>query len=175
MLDWHLGMVEGPGGEHSERLSPADAITLSRLALVPIAAAPAGRGGWGAAVGVAALSDAADGALARRSGPTRLGRELDTAADAAFFSAAAVGAARAGWIARSAAFTAVARHVGGVGFVAYGWFARGGPPDLDERATRWAAAPSAAALVLAAVGARRGAGALLTLTSIAALASHVRR
>jgi hypothetical protein len=31
MLDWHLGMVEGPGGERREGLTAADALTLLRL------------------------------------------------------------------------------------------------------------------------------------------------
>lgn len=170
MLEWHLGMVEGSRGEPRAALSAADALTLARLGLVPFAAAPTGRGSWGAAVALAAASDAADGRLARRAGATRLGRELDSSADAAFFSAAALGAARAGWIARPVALASLGRHVGGVGFVACHWFAHGSPPPLAERSTRWATAPSAAGLLLAAAGARRTAGALLFAGSAAAAA-----
>jgi phosphatidylglycerophosphate synthase/SAM-dependent methyltransferase len=181
MLDWHLGMVEGPRGERRARLSPADALTLGRLALVPFAATPAERARWVAIVAVGAASDGLDGHLARRSGLTRLGAQLDSSADALFFSAAAIGAARAGWTSRAVALASLARHVAGVGYVVWRWFARGGPPRPDPR-TRWAAAPSAAGLLLSAAGARRTGGTLLVASSIAAttvqavaVASHARR
>jgi len=174
MLDWHLGMVEGPGGQRRERLSLADALTLGRLALVPLVAAPARRPVWSVVVAAGGASDVLDGRLARRAGTTRLGRELDSAADSAFFSAAAVGAARAGWASPAAALAPVARHAAGVAFVALGWFARGSLPDLEDRTTRWLAAPSAAGLLLAAAGTRRAADATLTVASVAALATQAR-
>jgi hypothetical protein len=36
MLDWHLGMAEGGNGKPRERLSAADAVTLTRFWLVPL-------------------------------------------------------------------------------------------------------------------------------------------
>lgn len=178
MLDWHLGMVEGPRGERRGRLAAADALTLARLGLVPFAATPAGRARWAAIVAAGAVSDGLDGLLARRGGPTRLGAQLDSSADALFFSAAAVGAARAGWSSRAATVASLARHLAGAGYVAWHWLARGGPPRLDAR-TRWAAAPGAAGLLLSAAGARRTGGTLLVAGSIAttavqavAVASH---
>ena len=47
---------------------------------------------------LALASDGLDGALARRSGPTRLGRDLEGLADAAFAAAALRGAVRHGWL-----------------------------------------------------------------------------
>lgn len=173
MLETHLGMVEGPGGERRPRLTAADALTLARAALVPFAAVPGGRGPWTAIVVAGAASDLADGLLARRDGATRLGRELDTGTDVAFFSAAALGAARAGWVPRGAALALQARHLGGLALVSWHWFARGSPPTLGYGATRWAGAPSAAGLILGAAGRRREAGVLLVTTSIGALGAHV--
>lgn len=180
MLDWHLGMVEGPRGEYRARLCTADALTLARLALVPFAATPAGRARWAAIVAAGATSDGLDGLLARRSGPTRLGAQLDSSSDALFFSAAAVGAARAGWTSRLVTVVSLVRHLLGAGYVAWRWFAREGPPQPDG-ATRWAAAPSAAGLLLSAAGARRTGSALLVASSTtatavqaAAVASHHR-
>jgi len=171
MLEWHIGMVEGPHGERHARLSLADALTLLRLGLVPVAAAPAGAAPWAAAIMAGAASDAADGVAARRAGPTRLGRELDSYADTAFFSAAAWGAARAGWVPSGAASAVLARHCAGLAFVSYRWFAHGSPPQLSAD-TRWAAAPTTLGLLLAVAGARRTAGAVLASTAAAALATH---
>src|SRR5215218_990581 len=87
MVDWHLGMVEGPQGERRERLSAADALTLARFWLAPLAARPSTRSSLAAVVAAGAISDVADGRLAARRGPTRLGRDLDSAADSPFFGA----------------------------------------------------------------------------------------
>ncbi len=51
----------------------------------------------------------------------------------------------------------------------YRWFAHGAPTELDQDLTRWAAAPTAAALLLAGGRARTAGECLLTLTSAAAL------
>ena len=87
LLDWHLGMVEGADG--SERLlSAADALTLARLwaaPLVRVSPQP-----WLMACGMA--TDLADGAVARRVGGTRLGRDFDSTADTAFLDSALRGA-----------------------------------------------------------------------------------
>ncbi len=83
MLDWHLGMVETESGE-PRPLGPADACTLARSWLVPLAADRA------APLVVAAgfTLDAVDGPLARASAPTRAGRDLEGSVDAAFTVAA---------------------------------------------------------------------------------------
>jgi len=171
MLESHLGMVEGPSGEPRARLSGADALTLLRLGLVPLAAAPADRTRWAATIIAAAASDVADGRLARRAGPTRLGRDLDSYSDAAFLAAAVSGAARAGWLPRSAAIATLARQGAGFAFTSAHWFARGAPPPLSAD-TRWAAGPTTAGLLLAAGGARRAAAGVLGLTTAAALIAH---
>lgn len=171
MLESHIGMVEGPGGEPRARLSGADALTLLRLGLVPHAAAPADRTRWAATIIAAAASDVADGRLARRAGPTRLGRDLDSYADAAFLAAALSSAARAGWLPRGAATATLARQGAGLAFTSVHWFARCAPPPLSAD-TRWAAAPTTAGLLLAAGGARRTAAGVLAATTTAALVAH---
>lgn len=173
MLEAHLGMVEGPAGERRPRLTAADGLTLGRAALVPFAAAPAGRRSWIAIVAAGASSDLADGPLARRDGETRLGRDLDALTDVAFFSAAALGAARAGWVPRGAALALQARHLGGAALLGWHWFARGSPASVVYGAARWSGPPSAAALVLGAAGRRGEAGALLAATSLLAVAAHL--
>jgi phosphatidylglycerophosphate synthase len=114
MLDWHLGMVEGPDGEQRERLAAADALTLLRLWSIPLLAAqrdPVAASGpaFAALIASAAASDALDGALARRAGTTRLGRDLDTLADALVSAVAARTASRAGWLPSGVARLAVIR------------------------------------------------------------------
>lgn len=79
MLDWHLGMADD-----DRPLSAADALTLTRLWAAPIVRRHPEP--WLVAAGLA--TDLADGALARRTGPTRLGRDLDSAADTLFLNAA---------------------------------------------------------------------------------------
>ena len=89
MLDWHLGMVENDdgAGRRARALGAADALTLTRLWAAPLAR----RTAHPALIAIASASDVADGLLARRSAPTRLGGDLDRAADAAFFHAAVRG------------------------------------------------------------------------------------
>jgi hypothetical protein len=86
MLDWHLGMAEGGDGVPRARLSAGDAVTLARFWLVPVLPAAAREGAaLPALVAIGGATDWLDGALARRGGRTRLGRDLDTTADLAFF------------------------------------------------------------------------------------------
>ncbi len=100
MLDWHLGMVQELDGAPREKLSVADALTLSRVAVVPFAAcAPPDAVLFLALLGFAGATDLLDGRFARRRGPTRFGRDFDTLADLAFRAAAVRGARRAGWLA----------------------------------------------------------------------------
>jgi phosphatidylglycerophosphate synthase len=87
MLDWHLGMVETrDGGERP--LTAADALTLARLWAAPLVRRHPQP--WLVATGMA--TDAVDGALARRAGPSRLGRDFDSTADTLFLDAALRGA-----------------------------------------------------------------------------------
>jgi phosphatidylglycerophosphate synthase len=83
MVDWHLGMVETSDGV-PRALGPADALTLGRLWAAPIVRRHPSP--W--LVGVGMASDLADGMIARRAGPTRLGRDLDSTADTLFLDAA---------------------------------------------------------------------------------------
>jgi phosphatidylglycerophosphate synthase len=77
MLDWHLGMVEGPAGEGRQDLSSADALTLTRLWMVPLLASAQEQLAFTSLIAIAGLTDTLDGPLARRLGPTRLGRDLE--------------------------------------------------------------------------------------------------
>ena len=136
MLDWHLGMVEGPEGEQRDRLSAADALTLTRIGLVPFVAAQghperASAPAFTALLVFAGGSDALDGVLARRAGPTRLGRDVDTIADALTRLTAVRVAWRAGWLPAPAARLAAARHGIPVAVVAAGYFRTGRRPDTD--------------------------------------------
>jgi len=65
-------------------------------------------------IALGGATDWLDGTLARRSGRTRLGRDLDTTADIAFFSAAAIAAHRAGRLTRLGAWAIGARHAAGL-------------------------------------------------------------
>ena len=124
MLDWHLGMVETESGE-PRPLGPADACTLARSWLVPMAAERA------APVVVAAgfVLDAADGPLARAAVPTRAGRDLEGAVDAAFTAAALRGAVRSGGLARAAATLEAARLASGFAVTCAAYFGHSRPPD----------------------------------------------
>jgi hypothetical protein len=87
MIDWHLGMVETAEGRERQ-LAPADALTLARLWAAPIVRRHPEP--WLVAAGMA--TDLLDGVLARRAGPTRLGRDFDSTADTVFLDAALRGA-----------------------------------------------------------------------------------
>ena len=116
-------------------LGPADACTLLRVWLVP-AAAGAPRP-WICALALA--SDGLDGVLARRAGPTRMGRDLEGLADAAFAVAALRGAVRHGWLGRGTAAAEGARIALGIGYAtAPGSGARGRrrPTSCTPRARR---------------------------------------
>ncbi len=155
MLDWHLGMVECDGGpeRRARALGAADALTLTRLWAAPLAR----RTAHPALIVLASASDVADGLLARRSGPTRLGRDLDWAADAAFFHAAVSGLVERGglrpWI--LAAERAHLLVVVGAGVVAY-LGASERPKTPDEPAVP--ATLGTAGLLLAGRTVRRGRG-----------------
>jgi phosphatidylglycerophosphate synthase len=161
MLDWHLGMLQTPDGAARERLGAADAASLTRIALVPfVAAARARRGAFVALLAIAAATDAADGRLARRSGSTRLGRDLDTMGDALVGIAAALCAWRVEWLTTRTAQLVVARHATPIAFVAIRYSARGSrhrSPPSDS--TRWTAPAVTGGIMLSPW--RRPAGNLL--------------
>ncbi len=168
MLDWHIGMLETEDGDR-RNLGPADACTLARVWLVPAAAD--GPRAWMTALAFA--SDGLDGRLARATAPTRLGRDLEGLADAAFAIAALRGARRRNWIGPGATRAELARIALGTGYGVLDAFGSGGGGDAAAlRAARPAAPIRAAALLAAGRGRRRLAGRLLALgTGWAAVAS----
>jgi phosphatidylglycerophosphate synthase len=172
MLEWHIGMVEGPDGEQRERLTGADALTLLRLWSVPLLAAqcdPAQASGpaFTALIASAAASDALDGPLARQVGVTRLGRDLDKVADSLVVGVAARAASRAGWLPTGAARLAVVRSSLPVAYVAGSYFRTGRRPQLDSLGPGRLLAPALLGGLATAPFSSR-AGAVLTGTASAA-------
>jgi phosphatidylglycerophosphate synthase len=154
MLDWHLGMAEGGDGKLRERLSRADAVTLGRFWLVPLA--PAVRRSprvLAAVIVVGGLTDWLDGVLARRDGRTRLGRDLDTTADLAFLGAAAASARAAGRLPELGAWALGLRYSLGVAISLGAVFGRTRRPAIRARPS--GAALRIAGLTLAASGLAR--------------------
>lgn len=174
MLEWHLGMVEGPDGEPREHLSAADALTLQRLWSVPFLAAQ-GDSARGSAPAFSALivwaagTDAVDGALARRVGPTRLGRDLDTVADALVVGAAARAACRAGWLSMWVAQLAVVRSALPVAYVAASYFRTGQRPLVGSLGPSRRLAPVLLGGLAAAPFSSRAGTALTGAASIASI------
>jgi phosphatidylglycerophosphate synthase len=169
MLDWHLGMVETPDGR-PRPLSGADALTLARAWLVPVAA----RAPTPAVTGAAALSDVLDGALARRGEPTRAGRDLEGLVDACFGAAALRGALRRGTVAPAAVGAELARLGAGFGYALVVYFGRAEAPDRRvTRAARLTTPVRAAGLIAAGLERRRVASALLAAGSAWSIASLV--
>jgi phosphatidylglycerophosphate synthase len=172
MLDWHLGMVEvaesGP-----RRLSAGDALSLLRTALVPfVAAAERSPPLFLFLLGTAAVSDLADGPLARRAGSTRLGRDLDPAADVVLLTAAAGAARRAGWLPLSAARLLAFRSAAPVLALTVGYFARAErAPAGRVGHARWTSPLVYGGLVAGALGRPCAAAALVTGGSLGAVAS----
>ncbi len=157
MLDWHLGMVETPEGRPCG-LGPADAVTLLRAWLVPVAfddPTPT-------VCAVAAVSDVLDGRLARRSRSTRIGRDLEGLVDACFAAAALHAAMRRKLIARAVVAAELGRLAAGAGYALYVYFGRIRAPDPRvTRAGRVTTPVRAAGLVAAGLGCRRVADLLL--------------
>ncbi len=171
MLDWHLGMLEGADGEQRGRLSAGDAFTLLRLWGIPFlwvhgdpaqASAPA----FTALITAAAVTDALDGAFARRAGPTRLGRDLDTVADTMTSLTATRAAHRAGWLPAGAAGLVTARSTIPILVIAATYFRTGQRLETTApRATRQIAPILFAGLAVAPASSRAGA----TLSSAASI------
>jgi phosphatidylglycerophosphate synthase len=151
MLDWHLGMLETPDGQ-PVALGAADALTLARAWLVPVVARDAAP----VAVVIGALTDLGDGAVARRTRTTRLGRDLEGLVDACFTVAALSGAVRTGRVSRRAALLELARLAAGSGYAVAVYFGAGHAPRRTLSAGGRRAAPlRMAGLVAAGAGRRR--------------------
>jgi phosphatidylglycerophosphate synthase len=163
MLDWHLGMVETPDGR-PRPLGPADALTLTRAWLVPIAfAAP-----HPVVIAAGAATDALDGLVARRREPTRAGRDLEGLVDACFAAAALAGLRHAERIGRAPAAAELARLGCGLTYAVVVYFARAtAPAPVLLGAARASTVLRLGGLVVAASG-RRRAGDGLTLAGSAA-------
>jgi phosphatidylglycerophosphate synthase len=162
MVDWHLGMVEEEDGRPA-MLGAADACTLARAWLVPVAADAA----HPAAVALAAASDVLDGRLARASRTTRAGRDLEGLVDLCFAIAALRGARRAGGLSRAAVAAELARLGAGLGFTLWTYFGRAVPPSPAlVRAARLLTPVRVAGMLAAGAGRRREAD-VLVLTGAA--------
>ena len=165
MLDWHLGMFESEEGE-PRPLGPADACTLTRAWLVPLAAHRPGP--LVCAIGFA--SDGLDGALARAAVTTRAGRDLEGLVDVAFALAALRGAVRRGWLGRLSATAEAGRLIAGVGVVSAAYFRSGDPPAAGFAGAGRETTPiRAAGLIAAGFGHRRTADVLVSLGTVAAV------
>jgi phosphatidylglycerophosphate synthase len=162
IVDWHLGMVEAADGDQRHRweidaadrdqrlLSAADALTLARLWAAPLVRRHPRT--WLVAAGMA--TDVVDGALARRCGPTRLGRDLDSTADTLFLDAALRGAVEQhGLDARLLALERARLLVGTA--VTLGSYFGGSEPAPMQRNRGSAAVLAAAGALLAVSGRRR--------------------
>jgi phosphatidylglycerophosphate synthase len=160
MLDWHLGMAEGGDGQPRARLSPGDAVSLARFWLVPTVPALARSSiGLPAVIVVGGASDWLDGALARRHGRTRLGRDLDTTADLAFLGIAAISARATGRITPLGISALAGRYTIGVALALGAVFGRARRPAI--RARPWGALPRTAGLAMCTAGLRRTGTAVL--------------
>ncbi len=165
MLDWHLGMVEGQSGEPRQQLSVAAALTLVRLWLVPFLAAAEQPASFTALILGAALTDTLDGPLARRLGPTRLGRDLDRTADVVVMLAAASATARGGWLARPVRRLLILRGSLPVAFVAGGYLIQAARPPAAELGSFRRFAPVLIAGLALAPGCPRCGNTLVTLAA----------
>ena len=161
MLDWHLGMVETDDGR-PRMLGAADALTLLRAWLVPVAAVAPAPG----VIALAGATDALDGRLARAAEPTRIGRDLEGLVDTAFAMAALRGSLARGWIGRPAAVAEIARLGTGFGYAVWVYFGRADAPDpVVTRAARLTTPVRVSGLILAGCGQRRAANALIAVGS----------
>jgi phosphatidylglycerophosphate synthase len=161
MVNWHLGMLETEDGTPRQP-GIGDALTLARVWLVPVAAdSPTAL-----VCASAAVTDALDGRLARRVGPTRAGRDFEGLVDACFGLAALRGLTRARRLGRAFAGVEAARLLSGLGYAVFVYFGRARAPErriLDAARPMWTV--RFAGLVAAASGRRRTGEVLLVLGS----------
>jgi phosphatidylglycerophosphate synthase len=147
MVDWHLGMVETAEGRERE-LAAADALTLARLWAAPIVRRHPEP--WLVVAGMA--TDLLDGVLARRAGPTRLGRDFDSTADTIFLDAALRGASERHGLDPRLLELERARLLVGTGVTFASYFGASEPAPIQQN--RGLAAVLAAAGALLAVSGR---------------------
>jgi phosphatidylglycerophosphate synthase len=160
MLDWHLGMAEGGDGRPRASLSRADAVSLARFWLVPTVPALARSStGLPILIMIAGATDWLDGALARRDGRTRLGRDLDTTADLAFLTTAALSARAAGRITPLGFRALAGRYAIGTALSLGAAFGRARRPAI--RARTWGALPRTVGLAISTAGLSRTGTAVL--------------
>lgn len=172
MLDWHLGMLETDTGQ-PRRLGAADALTLTRVWLVPVIADDLRP----APLLAAAATDMLDGVAARATAPTRAGRHFDAMVDSAIVAAALASASRQGQLRPAVITLELARLTAGAGYVTFSYLAKTKAPDPAlARAVRRSTPLRLAGLISAALGHPRAANALLALSSLAsgALLAHPR-
>ena len=170
MVDWHLGMVESDEGD-PRNLSAADALTLGRAWLVPVALhAPTPL-----VCATAAASDVLDGVVARRVGTTRAGRDLEGLVDTCFAAAALRGARRRDWLGRRVVAAELGRLGAGFGYALFAYFGRARPPADDLlHAGRATTVVRAAGIIAAGTGRRATADALMLTGSAASVGLLVR-
>ncbi len=174
MLDWHIGMIETEDGR-PRNLGPADAATLARAWMVPLA----GRGASPALCLAAWATDGLDGRLARATAPTRIGRDLEGLVDSCFAAAALRGARRADTIGPWVVAGELARLGGGFACALWIYFGHAEAPDARvTRAARLTTPVRVAGLVAAGAGHRRSAAVLVgggSAWSLAAVATALAR
>jgi len=148
MLDWHLGMVETEDGS-PRPLGAADALTLARVWLAPVAlACPTP---LVCAAGFA--TDALDGPVARAGEPTRAGRDLEGLADACFAGGVLMGLRRSERLGRTASGAELLRLTFGFSYSVAVYFGRARPPDRHlTQAARLTTPMRAGGLIAAAAG-----------------------
>jgi phosphatidylglycerophosphate synthase len=155
MIDWHLGMLESPEGR-PRPLRAQDALTLARLWAAPLVR----RRPEPALVAAGMATDLLDGVLARRTGPTRLGRDFDSTADTAFLDAALRGAVERHGLDPGLLALERARLVLGAAVTFRSYFGSSAPaPRMGHR--ELAAVLAAAGAILAVAGRPRAAEPLL--------------
>jgi len=162
MLDWHLGMVETVHGR-PRSLGPADALTLGRVWLAPVA--------WAAPTPMVCLvglaTDALDGPLARLTEPTRAGRDLEGLADTCFVAALLLGLRRRDRIGPAASAAELLRAAAGVSYTVGVYFGRARAPDRDLTQAARRVAPVRAVGMLAAASGRARLGTALVAAGCA--------
>jgi len=146
LIDWHLGMLETPDGR-PRPLRAHDALTLARLWAAPVARRHPEP--W--LVAAALATDLADGVMARRAGPTRLGRDFDSTADTFFLDQALRGLVERRGLDSALLTLERARLTIGAAVVLAAYFGRSEPtPAMRNR--ELGAVLAAAGLWLAAAG-----------------------
>ena len=170
MVHWHLGMFETEDGD-PRPLGPADAVTMTRVWLVPALADHLDP----RLLAVAAATDVLDGVAARAASPTRPGRDLEGPADAAVLLAALHAAPRTRRLARPVVGLEAIRLLAGMGYAAAVYFARADAPDpAVTRGARHTTPMRVTGLLAAGAGRRRWSHVLLVTGSVTSLVSLAR-